>query len=162
MKLWQTLITLGFSLALVLTACVPPSTATPTLTSPPPTTDAKITQPTDGARIEQTETVKGTSQIVPNGSVIWIVVFLPTVGRYYPQNYPADVQANCDWSSVVYLGQAGESGLKADIIAVVADKNAQDAFNTYLKDARDKNAFPGLERIPEGATIYHRISVARK
>lgn len=152
MKIRQ-IIFLGIILAFVISACFP---------TPESTTEIKITTPTEGEKIDQIETIKGSSQGIPKGSVAWIVVFLPATGRYYPQNHPADVQANGDWSSVAYVGQTGESGLKADIIAVLANKATQDAIKNYLKDAIDKNDFPGLERLPKEATIYHRISVSRK
>lgn len=172
------ILTIGFSL--ILTACFPTPTPTPapsgtpiptnTLVptgTPPPTqtptvVTLQISQPIEGAKINQTETVKGNSQNIPAGSVIWIVVFLPSTGRYYPQNFPADVQANGDWTSLCYIGQANDSGLKAEFIVVLADKSAQDAFNAYLQDAKDKNDYSGLERLPAGATIYQRISVTRK
>lgn len=144
----------------------PTSTVTPTLTSTPTNTpiptEVIISQPLNQAKVDQTDMVKGNSQNIPVGSVIWIVVFLPATGRYYPQNLPADVQANGVWSSVIHVGQLGESGLKADLIAVLADESAQDSFNAYLADARDKNDFSGLELLPVGVTIYHRISVVRE
>lgn len=160
MKRWSTPIVIGVILSLLLAACLPPPDPTPTPTAP--VTEVKIDQPTEGAKIETIATIKGTSQMLPDESVIWAVVFLPATGRYYPQNYPADVQANGNWAAVINVGQEGESGLQADILAVVADASAQDIFNTYLTDARDKKDFPGLERLPDGALIYHRISVVRQ
>ena len=160
MKPWRTITILGFALSLLLTACLPSQTVTPI--SPTPSTDAKISQPTDGATVSQTETIKGTSQRVPDTSAIWVVVYIPSVGRYYPQNNPADIQANGNWSSVAYIGIPTDVGLKLDIIVVMADKTAQDAFNAYLKNARDKNDYPGLEQLPKGAKIYDRITVTRK
>ncbi|HEX8138348.1 MAG TPA: hypothetical protein VF544_12220 [Pyrinomonadaceae bacterium] len=122
----------------------------------------EIKQPLEDSKVEQTEMVRGTAQNIPNGQVLWIVVFVPKVGRYYPQNNPADIQANGDWSSVTYLGVAADVGLKFDLIAVLADNQAQSAFKKYLIDARDKNNYPGLANVPNGATIYDRVSVIRK
>lgn len=178
MKLWK-ITTLATALCLLFGACSPfPNPPTPTIApaptdtpvptntpSPTPTpiiTDVKISQPIDGAKVDQTETIKGTSQNIPEGSVIWVVIYLPAVRRYFPQNLPADIQVNGDWSSVVSIGQVGESGLMADIIAVLANKSVQDSFNLYLKDAINTNDFSGLEKLPAGALIYHRISVMRK
>jgi hypothetical protein len=122
----------------------------------------KITQPIEQAKVEQTEMVKGTSQMIPNGQVVWVVVFVHSVGRYYPQNNPADIEPSGDWASITYIGVPSDIGLKFDLIAVLADQQAQNAFNKYLVDARDKNDYPGLARLPNGATIYDRISVIRK
>lgn len=160
MKIWLTIIVIGFSLLTLLTACIPPTP--PVAPTPTPTTDIRINQPTDGAMVEQKEMVSGTSQLIPNGSVIWVVVFIPSVGNFYPQNNPADIQANGEWSSLICVGQVGESGLEADIIVVLADMNAQNAFNEYLVNARDKTDYPGLGQLPSGAIIYDRVSVVRK
>jgi len=159
------LIIMFFGLTLLLSQCWPRpgSNQTPTpVPSPTPTTRVKIIQPTEGTKVEQTEMVKGTSQRIPNEQVIWVVVFVQKVGRYYPQNNPADVQASGDWTSVTYIGVPADGGLKFDLIAVLADKEAQNAFNKYLVDARNKNDYPGLEHLPNGATIYDRVSITRK
>jgi hypothetical protein len=128
----------------------------------PAETVVTIVSPSEGAKVDQFVTIDGESQLLPANTVIWVVVYLPVTGRYYPQNFPADVQANGEWSSTAYIGQQNESGLDADIIAVVADGSAQNAFKTYLLEAKDKNDFSGLERLPKGATIYDRVSVVRR
>jgi hypothetical protein len=129
---------------------------------PEPSTEVEISYPYNQSQVERTETIRGTSQAIPDGSVIWVVAIPQQVGRYYPQNYPADVEAQGNWSSITYIGIEGDGGKKFDILAVVADRTAQDAFNAYLADARDKSDWPGLEKLPEGATVYARITVTRK
>lgn len=124
-----------------------------------PTPEVKITYPYDGATVEIREMIRGTSQRIPKGQVIWVAAYLD---RYHPQNYPADVQANGDWSSLAFIGIEEDIGKKFDIIAVLADKKAQDTFNAYLIQARDTKTWSGLERLPEGALIYDRITVTRK
>jgi len=154
MQIWRTAIALGFSLSLLLTACIPPP--------PPPTTEVKITCPADFDQVDVTEMARGTSQLVPDGHVIWVVLFPQITGRYYPQNDPAVIEATGNWSSSVCIGVEGDVGLKFDILAVVADEAAQSSFRAYLADAKDRKDWPGLERLPEGATVYHRITVTRK
>jgi len=129
---------------------------------PRPTTDVAITYPINHARVDQTETVRGTSQELSAEQVIWVVIFAQEVGRYYPQNRPADIEAGNRWSSIVYIGQQADAGKRFDILAVVANAEAQDAFNVYLADARDRSDWPGLEALPEGAVIYDRITVTRR
>lgn len=126
------------------------------------TTEVEITYPYDGASVEIREMVRGISQKVPEGHAIWIVVYSHVVGRYYPQNYPADVQANGDWASLIYIGTEEDTSKKFDIIAVIVNKSTQDIFNAYLTQAKDKKTWPGLERLPEGAAIYDRITVTRR
>ncbi len=143
---------------------IPESTVTATIqpTSTPILPDVNITYPIEGGKVLGIETVKGASQAIPSGSLVWVVVFLPSVGRYYPQNFSVDMQANGEWSSVVYIGQEGDVGLRADIIVVIADNNAQGAIQAYLQNARDAKNFAGMERIPDGAMIYDRMTVERK
>ena len=127
-----------------------------------PSTEVKITSPPDRGRVKQTDMVKGTSRNIPNGQVIWVVVFVHNVGRYFPQNRPADVQSGGDWASVSYFGVQTDSGLLFDAIAVLADGASQTAFNNYLAEARDKKDWPGLEELPAGAKIYSRVTVTRE
>jgi hypothetical protein len=129
---------------------------------PGPTTDVTITYPINQARVDQTETVRGTSQGLSAEQVIWVVVFVQEVGRYYPQNRPADMEAGDNWSSIVYIGIPADTGKRFDILAVVANEEAQDAFTVYLADARDRSDWPGLESLPAGAVIYDRITVTRR
>ncbi len=148
MKRYTKLISFLF-LGILISSCIPAETR------------VDINEPTEGSRVSQIQTIDGESQILPPDSVIWPVVYLPATGRYYPQNFPADVQANGEWSATVYIGQENDSGIAADIIVVLADKSAQDAFYSYLADAKDRNDFPGLDKLPKGATIYDRVSVVR-
>ena len=162
----KTLIAVTVGLGLLLAACSfppPKPIQTPVASqTPTPNTGLKITQPIEGGKVDQTEMVKGTSQRIPDGHVIWVVLFVQKVGRYYPQNQPADIQANGDWASVTYIGVPKDVGLKFDILAVSADKEGQNALNRYLVNARDRSDYAGLERLPNGVAIYDRVSVTRK
>ncbi len=126
------------------------------------TTEVKITHPYDGAYVEIVEMVRGTSQKIPEEEVIWIVIFPHIVGSYYPQNDPADVQTNGEWSSLISIGIEEDVDKEFDILAVLADKNAQYTFNAYLGEAKGKETWPGLQKLPEGASIYDRITVTRE
>ena len=124
--------------------------------------EIKITYPYDGATVEIREIVRGTSQKIPEGQAIWIIVYPHLVDRYYPQNNSADVQANGDWTSNTSISIEEDVNRKFDIIAVLADKRAQDAFEAYIKQAKDTKTWPGLGKLIEGTTIYDRITVMRK
>ena len=126
----------------------------------PPIT-VKITYPSDGSEVEGEVTVRGTSQNIPEGQVIWIVIYVHEVRRYFPQDLPADVQANGDWESPVIIGIEEDIGKRFDIIVVLVDQEAQDEFNEYLEKWKGKYPSPGLERLPEGVVIYERITVTR-
>jgi hypothetical protein len=132
------------------------------LLRPSPATEVIITYPTNLSRVEQTETVRGTVVGLPEEQVVWVIVFMQEVGRYYPQNRPADLEASNRWSSLVYIGVPSDTDKRFDILVVVADTNAQNALNAYLADARDRGDWAGMEALPEGAVIYDRITVTRK
>ena len=106
--------------------------------------------------------VRGTSQAVPSGAKVWVVVYPHEAGRYYPQNNPAEVDAKGNWTSQTYVGIEADVGAKFDLLAVLADQDGQDAFERYLRDARDKPDWAGLEQLPDGVTLHHRIEVTRR
>lgn len=132
------------------------------LLRPEPATDVTITYPVGLAKVDQTETVRGTVEGLPSEHVIWVVVFAQEVGRFYPQNRPADIEAANKWSSLVYIGVPADTDKRFDILAVVVNTEAQNALRAYLSDARDRSDWPGLEALPEGAMIYDRITVTRE
>jgi len=121
-----------------------------------------ITYPSDGAPVEIREMIQGTSERIPEGQLLWIIVYSQMAGRYYPQNDVGAVQANGDWSSLAVIGIEEDVGRKFDIVAVLAGKEAQDAFNAYLAQSKDQKKWLGLERLPNGVAIYDRITVTRK
>jgi len=172
MKSWRTTSIVGLALGLLLAACLPSPDLTPTEIATAPTeiataptqivTDATITYPSNGAEVEREEMVRGTSQEVPAGHVIWIVVFPHAASRYYPQDRQADIEAKGDWTSKAYIGVEENVGEGFDIIAVIADEAGQGVFRRYFEDARKNNDWRGLEQLPEGAVIYNRVTVTRK
>jgi len=127
-----------------------------------PTTEVKITYPYDDASVEIREMIRGTSQSIPEGQVVWIIVYPQITGRYYPQNALTDIQANGDWSSPALIGIEEDVGKKFDIIVVLANKEAQESLNAYLAQFEDKKTWPGLEKLPNGAVIYDRITITRE
>lgn len=131
--------------------------------TPQPSPAVRIIYPVEGDRVEQTgEEVKGTSQNIPSEKNIWVVIFIPKVGRYYPQNNPIELQPNGNWASPTTFGVAGNKGLKFDVLAVTVDKDARASFDEYLRRAKDRNDYPGWEQLPKGTTIYDRVTVIRK
>lgn len=129
---------------------------------PAPKPALKITEPIEGALVDPIQMVRGSSRGVPAGQAIWVFVFVQKVNRYYPQNQPADLQANGGWSSMTSIGIASDLGLKFDLIAVLADDEGRSAINNYLTNAKNRNDYPGVEQLPTGVTVYDRISVTRK
>jgi hypothetical protein len=139
---------------------VPTQTATPTLT--PIVTEITVKSPREGDKVEHITTIEGTSKNIPDGSAIWAVIFLPTVQRFFPVNDPAVILVNGDWTAQAYFGRPDEIGLEAVVYVVLADNDAQAAFRTYLAEAKSKDDYPGLEKMPDGALPYVLVHVTRK
>jgi len=117
-------------------------------------TEVVITNPYDGEIVNMTETITGTAKNIPTGSKVWIVI---RVGdRYYPQPEPRFDSNNRDWKCDVRFGGENDGGLAFDVIAVVANRDAQLAINSSLRESKEFTVFP-----PEGATEYDRITVYR-
>lgn len=117
----------------------------------------EITYPNDNTLVDYQETVRGTSKNIPEGSTIWVVVL--SSNRYYPQPNSAAINSNNgEWYSPAYLGEPYSTNVKMDICAIIADSNAQQAFETYLAQPADKRK--GLDRLPEGI-VYDQITVER-
>jgi len=125
--------------------------------------EVKITYPRDGDEIECEEdichiTVEGTFQRIPNGQVIWILVF-PQVPNsfYYPQDIHASLNnVNGTWTSPANIGiyEPEDDGKQFSIVVVVANKDAQDIL--------EKAIGTGRKQLPQGASELDRITVTRR
>ncbi|XHH07810.1 MAG: hypothetical protein ACFCUE_09550 [Candidatus Bathyarchaeia archaeon] len=86
---------------------------------------------------------------VPSEDTIWLIV--KSGERYYPmtsavmsQTYGSWPDEICVWSSTAYLGGLQDSGKKFDILAVIADNDAQDALNRYNDNAKTIQVYAGF------------------
>jgi len=119
----------------------------------------RITYPFENAYVNLNETIRGTSQYVPEEKEIWVVVYV--VGyRYYPAEKPAIVQADGDWSSFVWIGDEDDTNRSMCIIAVLADSTIQAKYDKYIQDSVASGFFPGLEVLEVKAEDI--VSVTRK
>lgn len=109
-----------------------------------------------------TENITGTAQNIPERCELWILVYPYATKTYYPQYGGASVQ-NGVWSVPIYIGINDSIGEKFDIIAVLADNNARAELTSFLENGKIKNDWTvGMKEIPDGATVYDRITVVRK
>lgn len=129
---------------------------------PKPKPQIEITSPKENDLVEQTLIVKGYYNNIPNEQKLWIVIYPLKVNRYYPQNSFANLEAANKWTSIAYVGQKNDIGQQFEIIAVLVDKKANDEIESYLANAKNKQDWPGLEKLPEGAVTYCTINVKRK
>ncbi len=124
--------------------------------------EIKITNIAEGDSVVVDVMVKGTSKNIPNDQKIWLVVYSHPVKRFYPQDNPADMQVNGNWSSRCYVGIDEDVGERFDLIAILAGNDVQRLFNEYVKEAEAEEAWLGLEAIPDCAEVHQRITVFRK
>jgi hypothetical protein len=121
-----------------------------------------ITYPSQNSNVGIAEVVQGTSQNIPGGKSLWILVYIPTLDRYYPMLNPPLLQSNGDWSCLTTIGGPTDSGT-FQIVAMLTDKNAQNAFDTYNKNSAPTGNYPGIltQELPSGLIEYQRVNVTR-
>lgn len=146
----------------------PESTPTPTQeseTEPTPTptvastqAEINITYPPDSSKVQMGETIKGTAANIPEGQQLWIVT--RWYDNYYPQNY-VDIQSDGSWELPVQIGEGDSHGDYYDIMAVLADKNAQNEFNNYLNTFEKTGVFPEMRKLPDGSMVKVKVTVVR-
>jgi hypothetical protein len=124
----------------------------------PPNPEINITHPSDSSIVHMQDNVTGTVRNIPEGQKLWILVYPHNTNKYYLQG-EAYIQ-NEKWERLVQLGTDKDIGTKYDIIAVLADKKAQDVFNSYLKNGASRK-WPGIDEIPVGTKTYDNIMVTR-
>ncbi len=124
-------------------------------------TEVSIVYPSDGATVELAEVVQGESQSVPSSSKVWVVVFIASLGRYYPNLYPVDTDSSGNWSCLTYFGRPGDTG-DFDLLAVLADEPAQESFRQYADRAVSAGAYDGVAVLPKGAVVEDQAAVTRR
>lgn len=96
------------------------------------------------------------------GQELWLVLIVRGIPRFYPQDGPAIVQDDGDWTSPsVFFGGEEDVGRRFDVIAVVANDRAGMVFRKYLEVGQQTKEFPGLRSLPKGVVEYDRITVIR-
>jgi len=126
------------------------------------TPDIVINYPTDNEYVEKTIVVKGRYKNISKNEKIWIFIYPLKINHYYPQNTSAELEANGKWSSLIYVGQDNDIGQRFNIVAILANKNSTIEIEDYLRTAKDKQDWYGMEEIPEGALKFQTITVVRK
>ena len=117
-----------------------------------------ITSPFNDQVINLRQQVKGNYKELSGGQMLWVVVAPFHTSNYYPQQNPAILQPDGTWSSLTFVGSAGDAGRAFDILLVLVDAQGQQAFNNYLSDTNQH----GLNGLPPGVTIVDKVTVWRK
>jgi hypothetical protein len=108
------------------------------------------------------EFIRGISRNIPENHNIWVFIIPLESGRYFPQNHPADIQSNGEWTSNACIGEEEDHNKSFDIIVTTVDTTAQNRLNYYFIQATTDSIRDGLETLPKGVTIFSRVSVIRR
>lgn len=119
--------------------------------------EIKITYPLNTAEIQ--ERIEGTAKNVPEGKEVWIVIYPHTAVKYYPIK-EVSIQ-NEKWELPAQFGESKDTDTEFDIIALLANEQAQDEFTTYLEECEKSKSWPGIDELPEGVEIYDTVTVTR-
>lgn len=126
---------------------------------------AKITYPGHGVRADRQETVRGTSTGLKGSERLWIVVRMPSMGgRFYPPGEPVEFLDGGDWTRTIYLGGPSDGGTEFDVVAMTFDKRGEKSINKYVKQAKRREHWPGIEKekFPRGSRTLDQVTVTRK
>ncbi|HZK70550.1 MAG TPA: hypothetical protein VFD03_03390 [Clostridia bacterium] len=97
-------------------------------TAPKTKSSIKIVHPEE--YVTWSENIGGIAKNIPDGYELWILVYSQEKQQYYP--YAKIVPQYDEWAIPVNIGFKDDYGKSFDIVAVLADKNAQNRFNNYL------------------------------
>jgi uncharacterized membrane protein YuzA (DUF378 family) len=121
----------------------------------------EITYPVKNESVNINETIRGVSRNIKLEKNIWVIIYSNVDRVYYPNRSSANIGADGAWTSPsTMIGSSNDVNKKFDIIAFLVDRNAKKELQEYFHRSEEKKI--GLNKIPEGATEYHRISVIRR
>lgn len=133
---------------------------TPAIT-PKTKPEIKIIHPVEETNWQ--ENIGGIAKNIPDEYELWILVYSQEKQEFYP--YAKVVPQNDEWViKPLTIGFKDDYNKKFDIIAVLADKEAQSIFNNYLNTSQEngENIYSqGQYLIPDGAKEYDRITLTR-
>lgn len=128
-----------------------------TKTTPPPP-EIQITYPLNTAKIKENAT--GNAKNIPEGQQLWIAIYPHTASKYYPQN-PVSIKSDGSWDLPVQFGGAENAGEEFDIVAFLADDNAQKELIKYIKESEEAKFFDGIRILPDKNKIITKLTVIR-
>jgi hypothetical protein len=138
----------------------PTPIAAPTPIATPTRAEISITYPSNSATVQMNEIITGTAKNIPDDQQLWIVIYPQSTYKYYPQN-PVNIQGDGSWTLPVQFGRESNVGTKFDIVALLADKNAQKELNYYMDTSAKNGSYSGMGMLPDGTIEITNIRVTR-
>lgn len=126
-----------------------------------------ITHPTYGDAVQTGATIGGTWTNTKNDTV-WVVVFDYNASRYYPEDPPATLSGGGilfapptgTWIDHAYFNSTA-IGKNFEVRVIAANESATVALQNYTKTSSEKNSWPGLPSLPDGAKTMDYAIVKR-
>jgi len=119
---------------------------------------ATITTPSNNTSVESSVPVEGTAQnITGEEYYLWLIVFDYRANRHYPQRGPVAVSADGHWRMTAFLNDSG----RYDIVALAADKNANEILSLYQAASESSQQYLGLPAVPAGCVTLVSVTVSR-
>nr|VFJ49871.1 MAG: hypothetical protein BECKDK2373C_GA0170839_10279 [Candidatus Kentron sp. DK] len=131
--------------------------------------EARITSHEKNQRVTTPEYLEGECNNVPEGTYLWVVVRPKFTQNYHPQSNQPDsgpISNGCDgdWEGIAYIGAGPETDINGrfEILLVGVDIKGSTIMQSYLNKAHQTHNWHGISRLPEGATIYQKMTVIRR
>lgn len=136
----------------------PPPSATPIV--PVEIARADLVSPT-GPSVPDHFFPAGTFSGLAPGDQIWLLNIPRSTGRLFPQGQPCAKYPNGSFTCAEYfLGGESDAGKIYELILVVANAHAVDAFLRY--DIEEGDEYRGMPAMPSGASILDQLTVTRE
>ncbi|MBU4219922.1 MAG: hypothetical protein KKB90_13335 [Actinobacteria bacterium] len=130
----------------------------------PPSSPASvtITYPSSGSKVAMREIIRGVTQNLGEDKNLMVILFIPEIGRHYPQAQQPAVHSNGNWEAEAWFGGTGDSGLRFEVEAVLVNVEARGALENYFSNCEKANSWPGMIELPEGTEVCHTVNVVRE
>ena len=120
---------------------------------------ATITTPTNNARVENSEFVRGTARNIEGEQhYLWLVLYDYNANRHYPQDGPVAVSSDGQWEMTAFFESIG----RYDITALAADQNANEILLQYQAASASRADYRGLPGLPSGCITLASVTVSRR
>lgn len=124
-----------------------------------------ITSPTQGTKLGEFITVRGTAANIPAGKELWLFVQEDGVEGYYPQNMtPIMVFGDRTWSVGIHIGQPSDpiaTGKTFQLFPALIDHNDSEAHSVIQTFFNQTGAYNPIFPLPSGIELLNPVQVVR-
>lgn len=121
---------------------------------------SRIVEPEQGSKLATTElVVKGIAAGDLGDSTLWVAIYCPENGRYYPLGGPIQIEPSGSWLVRAELGEELPSfpGETFSILNVWADPSETRQLSDYVLRSTKTGEWTGLPALPAGAEVLRSV-----